>query len=274
MERENLWQRLRWVWHYRYFLRMFVYQRIKVQYAGAILGILWSLVNPLLMTVVYTVVFTFIARQNSIENYPVFVLAGLLPWHFFTAALSGATASLVASGHLLQKVSFPSELVPLSAVLSQLPTLLGGLIVFIALALVSGVPLTGWLLMTPLLVLLEILFVVGLGLVLATANVFYRDVNAALQIVFQAWFFLTPIFYSLEIFPQYVTLWGVRLDFWRWMRILNPLASLVEAYRDALYWGRPTDPAFFLRMTLTVVAILAIGYLIFMRYCWRFAEEI
>jgi ABC-type polysaccharide/polyol phosphate export permease len=267
-------RRVLWAWRYRYFLWMFVYQRIKTQYAGTVLGILWSLLNPLFMTIVFTVMFTFIAPNRSIDKYPVFLLAGLLPWHFFSNAVSTATGSIVAERDLVQKVRFPVELLPVASVLSALPNFLGGLVIFAALALLLGVRTTGWALLLPIVMILEILFVAGLGFFLATANVFYRDVRDMLQVVLQAWFFLTPIWYSMDFLPREFDMLGLRVDVWRWVHILNPMASLVAAYRDILYWGRLVDLAFLLRTSFTVVVIFVLGYLFLIRSCARFPEEL
>jgi lipopolysaccharide transport system permease protein len=266
--------RVRWAWRYRYFLWMFVYQRIKVQYAGTALGILWSLLNPLFMTVVFTVMFVFVAPNHSIDKYPAFLLAGLLPWHFFSNAISTATASIVAERELVQKIRFPVELLPVASVLSALPNFVGGLLIFAALALILGVRITGWVLLLPIVMTLEILFVTGLGFFLATANVFYRDVRDMLQVVLQAWFFLTPVWYSMDFLPREFNLLGLQVDVWRWLHILNPMASLIAAYRDILYWGRLIDPAFLLRTGFTVTVILVLGYLFLVRSCTRFPEEL
>jgi lipopolysaccharide transport system permease protein len=266
--------RVRWVWSYRYFLQMFVYQRIKAQYAGSILGVLWSLLNPLLMTAVFTVMFTLVTPSHNIPSYPIFLLAGLLPWNFFANATSMATVSIVGESDLIKKVRFPIELLPIASTLSALPNFLGGLLVFAVLALFMGIRPTGWTLLLPILMTLEILFAIGLGFVLATANVFYRDIQAILQVALQAWFFLTPVWYSMDFFPEWISLFGYQVDIQRWLRILNPMASLIAAYRDILYWARPTDPLFLLRTGLTIVLILLIGYLLLLKYCTRFPEEL
>jgi lipopolysaccharide transport system permease protein len=266
--------RARWAWRYRYFLQMFVYQRIKVQYAGTALGILWSLLNPLFMAMVFTIMFMFVAPNHSIEKYPAFLLAGLLPWHFFSNAISTATASIVAERELIQKVRFPVELLPVASVLSTLPNFVGGLFIFAVLALILGVRVTGWILLLPVVMALEIVFVVGLGFFLATANVFYRDVRDMLQVVLQAWFFLTPVWYSIDFLPREFKLLGLQVDVWRWIHILNPMASLIASYRDILYWGRLVDPAFLLRTGFTIVVILVLGYLFLIKSCTRFPEEL
>jgi len=270
----GLWQRAKWTWSYRYFLWMFVYQRVKTQYAGTVLGLLWSLLTPLMMTVVFTLVSVFITPGQDIRDYPIYLLTGLLPWYFFSNGLSSAAASIVSESSLVKKVRFPVELLPIGSVLGTLPNFLGGLIVFFVLALVLGVGVTWWVLLLPVVMAIEILFAVGLGFILATANVFYRDVYAMLQVALQAWFFLTPVWYSMDVLPQSFTVLGRAVDVWRWIRIFNPMASIIAAYRDILYWGRLVDPAFLARTGLTTVMIFIVGYSLFVRHCSRFPEEL
>ena len=266
--------RLRWIWQYRYFLWMFIYRRIRTQYAGSVLGIIWSLLNPLMMTVVFSVMRVFILTGGPIEAYPVFLLAGLLPWNFFTAGLSAAVTSIISERDLVLKVHLPTELLTAGAVLTMLSNFLGGLLVFFPLALILGRRFTWWLLLLPLIMLLEILFVLGLGFFLAAANVLYRDVQAILRVILQAWFFLTPIWYSMDSLPRQFTVAGFQIDVWRWVRILNPMASLIAAYRDVMYYGRSVDPAFLLRTSLTVLFFFGLGYSFFLKVHTRFPEEL
>lgn len=262
------------MWRYRYFLFMFVYRRIRTQYAGAVLGILWSLLNPLLTTLIFSVVRLFILPGQRIEAYPLFLLAGILPWNFFTNGLSATCTSILSEGNLVKKVPLPTELLVMGVTLTTLPNFLGGLLILFPLGLILGITPTKWVLLLPFVMLLETLFIVGLGLFLATANVFYRDVQAILRAILQAWFFATPIWYSIDHLPAEATLLGVHVDVHRWIRILNPMASFVDAYRDILYWGRPTDPAFLFRITVMVIVTLFLGHRFFLRYCDQFAEEL
>ena len=125
------------------------------------------------------------------------------------------------------------------------------MVVLFVLILISPVNLTAAVLMLPLIMLAQVMFVAGLAFLLSTANVFYRDTQHILEIVMQAWFFLTPIFYSIEILPKTKVLLGVTIDVQVWLRRLNPMASLVASYRDVLYWGNFTGWDFFLRTFVT-----------------------
>lgn len=258
--------------HFRELIKNLVIRDLKVRYRNSVLGVLWSLLNPLLMTLVFTIVFTFML-PNNIRSYPVFFMAGFLPWSFFSAAVAGATGSIVGNANLIKKVYFPREMLPLAEVLSNLVHFLVALLVLFGLILAFRVRLTPALLMLPLLILAEVMFVSGMSLLLATANVFYRDTQHILQVILQAWFFLTPIFYPIDVLPKSKVMLGVTVNVQLWLRRLNPLASLVASYQDVLYWGHPTGLDFFLRTFATCAAILLVGLLVFYRYSRLFGEE-
>ncbi|MGC9333384.1 MAG: ABC transporter permease [Anaerolineae bacterium] len=257
---------------YRELIRNLVIRDLKVRYKNSALGVLWSLLNPLLMTLVFTVVFT-IMIPSEIDAYPVFFMCGFLPWSFLASSVTGATNSIVGNAHLIKKVYFPREILPVAEVLSNLVNFLVALIVLFALMLAYGVRLTPAALTLPLIILTQTMFILGLSLLLATANVFYRDTQHILEVLMQAWFFLTPIFYPITILPPDAQILGLTVDVQLWLRRLNPMASLVASYRDVLYRGEPTGLDFFLRTLVTCLVILVIGYLLFYRFSRVFGEE-
>jgi lipopolysaccharide transport system permease protein len=260
------------LFQYRELLRNLVIRDLKVRYRNSVLGVLWSLLNPLLMTLIFTFVFTFML-PNNIENYPVFFMAGFLPWSLFAASVSGATESIVANASLIKKVYFPREILPLSQVLANLVHFLLALVVLFGLLFVFQMGLTPAVLMLPLIIFTELMLVAGVGLLLATANVFYRDTQHILQILLQALFFLTPIFYPIDLLPESTVILGVTVNLQLWLRRVNPLASLVASYQDVLYFGQFTGLDFFLRTFVTCLVILIVGYLVFIRYSRLFGEE-
>ena len=266
---------LRELWQYRELVRNLIMRDLKVRYRNSVLGVAWSWLNPLLMMSVYTVVFTILRGDDeSIPHYPVLVLCGLLPWNFFNDSVMQATGSIVSSAHLIKKVYFPREVIPASIVLSNLVNFLIALPVFFILALASGAPLTWWVLLLPLTILLQIAFTLGLALFLATLNVFYRDTQHILSVMMLAWFFLTPVFYPIQTVPQETNVLGTAFNAQLWLRRLNPMASLIASYRDLLYWGAPTGLDFLLRTAVTVLIVLVVGYVVFLRYSPRFGEEV
>jgi len=266
--------RLRELWQYRELIRNLVVRDLKVRYKNSILGVVWSLLSPLLMMVVYTVFFTIFLRHDDIPYYPVFLLCGLLPWSFFVDSIMQATDSIVGNAHLIKKVYFPREILPISTVLSNLVSFLIALPVFFLLALVSGAPLSWWALLMPITLLIQLVFTLGLAFILATLNVFYRDTRHLLGVAVQAWFFLTPVFYSIHIVPQERHILGIPFNPQLWLRRLNPMASIVASYRNLLYHGEPTGLDFLLRTAVTVLIVLIVGYWVFSRYSSRFGEEV
>jgi lipopolysaccharide transport system permease protein len=271
----NILQWLRDMWVYRELTRNLVVRDIKVRYKNSVLGVLWSLLNPLLMTLVFTVVFTVMTPAGGdIAYFPVFVLCGLLPWNFFSASVIGSTNSIVTNANLVNKVYFPREVLPLSTVLAELVNFCLALVILFGMIFVFGISLTPWALLLPLVIIVQIIFTIGIGFILATLNVFYRDTQQIMSVLMLAWFFVTPIFYSVSILPRNYQLAGITIDVWRWAHILNPMTSLIATYRVILYDGAPPAYDFLLRTAVTAVAFLLVGIFIFRRYSWRFAEEV
>jgi lipopolysaccharide transport system permease protein len=266
-------EKLHELWSYRELIRNLVARDLKVRYRNSILGVAWSWVNPLLMMAVFTVVFKFL-RGSGLPNFHVFVLCGLLPWNFFSASVGGATTSIVNNAHLIKKVYFPREALPISIVLSNLVNFAVALPVFFGLALVSGVSLTPWALLLPVPILVQLIFSIGLCLFLATLDVFYRDTQVIMDVLLLAWFFVTPVFYPITEVPVEITVLGRSLNPQLWLYRLNPMASIIASYRDLLYRGAPTGWDFLLRTALTSLLILIVGYLVFRRYSPRFGEEV
>lgn len=264
--------RVRDLFHYRELIKNLVVRNLKVRYKNSVLGILWSLLNPLLMTLVFTILFTVMIR-NDIEHYPVFFMCGFLPWAFFSSSLIASTGSIVNNAGLIKKVYFPREILPLVEVLSNLVNFSLAMVVLFAMLLVFRIPLRPVLLTLPFIVGAQLIFSLGMGLLLSTANVFYRDTQHILEVVLQAWFFLTPIFYSITSLPPSASILGIAVDVPLWLRRLNPMASLVASYQDILYWGRPTGTDFFIRTLITCLVVLVIGYAVFCRFSPLFGEE-
>lgn len=270
----SLFQHLRELWAYRELVYNLVIRDLKARYKNSILGVAWSWMNPLLMMVVYTVVFNILAGRSNLPNYPVFLLCALLPWNFFSTAVSQATNSIVDAAPLIKKVYFPREVLPIAAVLSNMVNFLISLPIFFLLALVLGNPITGWALLFPVTLVIQVMFTLGVGFITATLNVFYRDTRLIMDVLLLAWFFLTPIFYPLTTVPDRYVLWGVPVNVRAWLLRLNPMASIISSYRDLLYWGTSTAWDFLLRTAITSLAVLIIGYLIFLHYSPRFGEEV
>ncbi len=267
-------ERLRELWAYRDLVGSLVSRDLKARYKNSVLGVAWSWLNPLLMMLVFTLVFAFLAGRPDVPHFHIFVLCALLPWNFFAASVSGATSSIVGNAHLVKKIYFPREVLPLSVVLAALVNMIVALPVLFLLALLSGAPVTPWSLLLPLPILVQLLFTLGVALFLSTLDVFFRDTQVIMEVFLLAWFFVTPIFYPLTEVPQTARLFGITLNPQRVLKWLNPMASIIDAYRDLLYRGVPVRLDSLLRAVVAGLVMLIVGYLVFLRYSPRFGEEV
>jgi len=272
--------RLRELFAHRGLIENLVLRDLKVRYKNSVLGFLWSLLNPLLLMAVFTVVFTVMLPNLSIPKFPVFVMCALLPWNFFNTSVMSAINSVVYNSHLIKTVYFPREVLPISTVLSGFVNFLLALPVLLLLIIVFRVPITVWMLYLPLIMIVQVTFTIGISLLLATLNVFYRDTSHIMEVVMQAWFFLTPIFYTVDLLPESKTVWGIVLPVRRLIYILNPMASIIASYRSILYGfsngSPPAAPAFdfFSRTIITSLVCLVLGYAVFIRHSHSFGEEV
>lgn len=251
--------------HYHSLIRNLVAKDLKVRYKNSALGFLWSLLNPLLMMVVFTFVFTQILNQH-IPDFPVFVLIGLLPWNWTATAVSAGTTVLVDNAALINKVYFPRLLLPLSVVLSTMANYVLSLPALFLFMAIFGRPFTPWLVTIPFVVLIQAIFLTAIALVLAPLNVYFRDTIVLVEVGLTAWFFMTPVFYPVEsvVSPQLAA----------WMYRLNPMAAIIEEYRVIMYHGAVPDPLFTARAGATAVLLLIIGYFIFTRLSRNLGEHL
>ena len=250
---------------YRYALRKFVARELKVMYSNSVLGVVWSLFAPLLMMLVFTIVFTFI-MPNGIPKFPVFLLSGLLPWNFFNGAVLGAASAVVGNGHLVNRVYFPREILPLATVLSNAINFLIALVMLFAFIGVFGIALSESVLWLPALILVQMAFTAGLGLFLAAINVYFRDTQAILGVLMLAWFFLTPVVYTVDKIANPVIKQA--------LMVLNPMAALVVNYRQILYSGAPLDARLLAITAAEAALVLLVGLVVFRKLSPAFAEEI
>jgi lipopolysaccharide transport system permease protein len=266
--------KLQELFQFRELIYTLVVRELKTRYKNSVLGFFWSLLNPLAMMLVFTVVFTVMMPNNNIEKFPIFVLCGLLPWNFFSTGVLASVNSIVSNANLVKKVYFPREVLVIASVLANLVNFLLALVVLFAALIVFRSGVGVWIWFLPVVILIQTCFILGLAFFLSTLNVFYRDTMMVMDVVMLAWFFLTPVFYNIDILPDHYVVQGISLDIHRLMYILNPMASLINTYRDLLYWGYRTDMDFFLRTAATAVLFLLFGYWFFVRFSGRFGEEV
>jgi ABC-type polysaccharide/polyol phosphate export permease len=254
----------------RELLRNLTSRELKVRYKRSTLGFLWTLLNPLLMMAVFTLVFS-TAFKTTIEWFPVYFLSGYLPFAFFQASVMIATGSIVGNAGLITKVYFPRAVLPLSVVASQLVHLLLGIGVLlgalVVLDLASDSADFDFVPYLPVLVLAIVLlaaFAMGMALLFSAGNTFLRDIGEFLPVGFLLWFYATPVIYQVDFLPE---------D-WRWVLLLNPLTYYVQLFRDALYDPHWPAPATVAAATVCAAVSLVVGWTLFVRLSERFAKEV
>ena len=265
---------LRDLLRHRALVGVLVARELKARYRGSALGFFWSLLNPLLMLAVYTVVFQFIfpGRSAVTSPYAVFLFCGLLPWNWLATSLTDSSASLIVHGPLLKKVLFPAEVLPTVAVLSQgvhfllaLPVLGLGLVLGALGVFGRVVPLTPALLQVPVLILLEGVFLLGLGFLLAALTIHFRDVKDLLATGLSLWFFATPVLYPLS---------EIRVPGLRQILAWNPASPFFTAWQDALFFGRWIGGADWARIVGITAVTFLMGYAFFARLRDSYPEAV
>jgi lipopolysaccharide transport system permease protein len=246
---------------------------LRAKYKGSVLGLAWSLAHPVVLMLVYLLVFSVLLRiqpADAYDHYWLFLLAGLPVWVFFATSLQSASRSLVENANLIRKVRFPRQLVPLSMVATQLVgfAVMAAIVLVLSLAFVPEARDTAWLAL--LLAVPVIAFVAGLALAVASLNAIYRDVEHIVAALLLPWFFLTPVLYSLESIP------GVRdhprlVDLVHWG---NPLTPVLEAFRDPLFFGVAPAAGDVAYLLAASVLSLALGAFVFSRVDDRVAVEV
>lgn len=267
--KQTEWEKWQELFQYGYLFKNLVIRDLKARYKNSLLGILWSFLNPLLMMLVYTALFTILIPNDDIHHYPVFILVALLPWNFFSASLMAGTVAMTANSQLLKKVYFPRILLPLTALASNFVNYLLSLVILLLFLFVFRIGITIYALWVPIILAIQIIFTVGLILFLGSVHVYYRDVLMVLQVGILAWFFLTPVFYPFERIQQEAELAGYTFNAARLMRWLNPMASIVDGYRTVL-WGNVGSPNpgnmdiyAILRMLVTALITFFVGLAVF-----------
>jgi lipopolysaccharide transport system permease protein len=268
--------------NYRDLLYNLVVRDLKVRYKHSFLGFFWSLLNPLLLMLVFTFVFQqLLPSEQAKPMFHVYFLVALLPWNWCATAVMGALNSIVGNGHLIKKVYFPREMLPVSLVLSTMMNFvlsIPALLIFMVLFRPEGagspfdpgcpyVCLNAHVVFVPVILITEVLFLMGLGFILSALNVFFRDTSVLVEVGLSAWFFLTPIIYDArDVAGGYL-----QLMYW-----LNPMASIVTNFREVFYYNEVGSPdvLFMMRTLITATVLFVVGYFLFMRLSRNFGEEV
>lgn len=252
------------LYEYREMVFGLVRRELRGRYKASVLGFMWTLINPLLQLAVYTLLFSVI-MDSQISHYYLHLFVALVPWIFFSTSVSGGTTCIVRSKEMVKKIYFPREVLPISFVLSAfINMLLSFIIIFIV------VILSGWglsfraLLYLPIVMIVELIMALGMTMLTSGITVYIRDLEPILGIVTMAWMYATPVVYPLSQVPE--SLQG--------LYFLNPMTSVITAYRDILYYKQPPTMNLLLHAFIFGTVLLVLGSIVFKKIQKGFAEQL
>jgi ABC-type polysaccharide/polyol phosphate export permease len=262
---------------YRGLIQSLVARELKARYRGSVLGFFWSFINPLLLLLVYSFVFSYVmvgAHDTRIEPYALFMFCGILPWTWFSTSLSESAGVLISGGNLIKKVLFPAEILPIVSVLANMVHFFLGLPILAGFLIWYQRPLhASELALFPVTVLVQLVFTAALALILSALTVHFRDIRDILSNLLTFWFFATPIIYPYFLFrdaanPDHVTWQAKALN-------LNPFTHLAITYQEILFFEGPVGHwKWLLALGAASCVFFLFGYFIFDRLRDTFAEEV
>lgn len=256
---------LKELYDYRQMIFSLVRKDLRGRYKGSVLGFLWTFINPLFQLLVYTIAFSFIL-PSPIEKYYLHLFVALIPWIFFSSSVQGGANSIIAAKDMVAKIYFPREVIPISYVTSCFVNMLLSFIIIFAVVIFSGVGLNFLaVLCLPVIMLVEYIMALGMAMLFSAITVFFRDMEHILSIITMAWIYLTPVLYPIDMIENKTI---QRLFY------INPMTSVIVAYRDVLYYAKVPDLSTLLIAFGFGVLILFIGSFVFSGLKRHFAEEL
>ena len=250
------------LWRYRALVWALVCRHLNARYRGSVLGFVWSFLNPLCLIAVYSLIFQYYIRFHDVQHYTLFLFAGLLPWIWFSSGLLEATGAISGGGSLVTKAMFPPHILPVVAVLTNLANFLFAIPLLVGVMFLAGVMPTASMLYLPIVIIVELVFLLGLGMALSALNVHYRDIQHILGNLITLWFFLCPIIYPVANIPE-------RFHF---TVILNPIALFTEMYQGIFLEGAAPSGMRLLLVCAVSLLTFLIGARVFNYYREDFAE--
>ena len=251
------------IYNYRELLKTNVKKEIRGRYKNSLLGILWSFLNPLLQLLVYSVIFGALLAGGD-ETYPIYICVALIPWTYFTTAISQAAFTVIGNADIIKKVYFPREILPISVVTSGAVNFVISTIIILAFVIFSGLGLSWYIVFYPLILLIQYILLLGISFIVSSVTVYFRDLEHIIGVVLMAAFYATPIVYNIEQLPHTLQV----------LVNLNPLTHLINGYRDIFYYHQiPNMEILFILLGISLVLTIA-GYFIFKKLQKGFAEEL
>ena len=233
-------------------------KEMKVRYKNHILGYLWSIANPLAFTLILYVVFT-TAKMIEMPNYHIFLITGLIPWQWFSNSVSISPTIFRSNASIIKKINFPRSIIPLAVVLQDMIHFVLSIPVIVLFLLIfHEAPSLSWFYGIPLLLLIHLFLTYGIVLIISSINLFFRDMEKLTSIFIMLLFYCTPIFYPADKIPKFLV-------------YLNPLAPLIINWRNLLLYGY-LDPFYLVVSVFYAALAVAVGYLIYKKLSWKFAE--
>ena len=251
------------IYNYRELLKTNVKKEIRGRYKNSFLGILWSFLNPLLQLLVYSVIFGALLAGGD-ETYPIYICIALIPWTYFTTAITQASFTVIGNADIIKKVYFPREILPISVVTSGAVNFVISTIIILAFVIFSGVGLSWYILLYPFILLIQYILLLGIGFIVSSVTVYFRDLEHIIGVVLMAAFYATPIVYKIEQLPHTLQV----------LVNLNPMTHLINAYRDIFYYHQMPNMKILLVLLAASVILTIIGYFIFKKLQKGFAEEL
>lgn len=255
---------LKELYKYRELLKTNVKKEIRGKYKGSFLGILWSFVNPLLMTLVYAIVFPYLLK-STVPHYVTFIVIGILPWNWFTNSIALGTTTVLGNAGIIKKVYFPREILPISVVTSGMVNFLISCLIILIFLFCSGIHLTWYIIFLPLIVMAQYLFTLGIVFITSAIDVYVRDLEYIVNFFVTMLFYATPILYTLAMFE------GTKIAS---LVSLNPMTIIVNAYRDVFFYGSMPHIKTMICLILGCLAFCYLALLFFRRLSKGFAEEV
>lgn len=251
------------IYQYRELLKTNVKKEIRGRYKNSILGVMWSFLNPLLQLAVYSIIFGALLAGGD-KTYPIYICVALIPWTYFTTAITQASFTIIGNGDIIKKVYFPREILPISVVTSGAVNFIISTIIILAFVIFSGMGLSWYILLYPFVLLVQYILLLGIAFIVSSITVYFRDLEHIIGIILLAAFYGTPIVYKLEQLPANLQV----------IMQLNPMTHIINGYRDIFYYHQmPNIKVLGILLAISVV-ITVIGYFIFKKLQKGFAEQL